>query len=219
MIKTGVFELFSISLIDHNEIEVFIIPGSGEIQFMNQLISNILELNEQTIVYFINIIPQFDLYDLSNRIHNEEKFKRVKIYECYHSYDELVAILKLMEFIKDYGVVIINSITTEYKKLFNISFDHLYSSIHNLVKKNPIIYFRQNQPTKAELHYFKNSLIGFYSLINSTYNIDTYSKTHRFIIESLIIDGEYQQVLRLYGTKQVYSFECSQHDFKIIWKY
>ncbi|EDR26451.1 hypothetical protein EDI_009640 [Entamoeba dispar SAW760] len=171
MIKTGVFELFSISLTDHNEIEIFSIPGSGEIQFMNQLISNILELNEQTIVYFINIIPQFDLYDLSNRIRNEEKFKRVKIYECYHSYDELVAVLK------------------------------------------------QNQPTKAELHYFKNSLIGFYSLINSTYNIDMYSTTHRFIIESIIIDGEYQQALRLYGTKQVYSFECSQHDFKINWKY
>ena len=177
-IKTDIFEHFNVNIDDGNEIEIYSIEGSGEKQLLNQLITNIIQLNDDTIIHVINIIPQFDISDLLHKITDDNQLKRIKIYECYTSYDEFIGVLKLMEFVVEKSVIIINSITQWWRiAMRNISLDHIFSSIHQLSKQFPVIYFRQNDPSKAQLKALNYKTIDFYSFSNSSKTSQQYENT------------------------------------------
>ena len=190
-IKTNIFEHFNINITDGNEIEIFSIEGSGEKQLMNQLITNIIQLNDDILVHVINIIPQFDVTELIKKISDDTQMKRIKIYDCYNSFDEIIGVFKILEYVVDKSVVIINSITQWWRiQTKNASMDYFYSVIHQLSKRIPIIYFRQNDPSKAQMKVMKHNLVDFYSFSNSSKTSQHYENTIRFVIQTNVLKNQ-----------------------------
>ncbi|KAL7715281.1 Uncharacterized protein QTN25_007207 [Entamoeba marina] len=226
LINTRLLEDLGICINRPMEIELYSVGGVGEVEFINQLVCNILLYNETTQVHYINLdghCPNDNIIQristalkLDNNENNIDSYlKRVMMYDCFGSASQVDSTLKFLSLTlrNKNAFVVIGTLNLHYRKVFcRDATDILFSLIQEVSFTTPILYIRTAPPN---LQKNDNDLEGRYRELGGTYSIKKYDDTLRLMIESIMRKNSLQQCVYYIQNNIRKIFECNNTTFTI----